>query len=107
VGALEKDIIADVARLTWRKPNLAILRITEFVRARRRQIEYDTKLLGNVIAQKEREVAAFADEQAREEFGDIHQLIDVREAATINDMMKEMDVIERLDGMINRCLKHC
>ena len=27
VGALEEDIIADVARLTWRKQNLAILRI--------------------------------------------------------------------------------
>ena len=30
VGALEKDIIADVARLTWRKQHLAISRIAQF-----------------------------------------------------------------------------
>ena len=105
VGALETDIIADVARLTWRKQNLATLRIAEFVRTRRRQIEYDTKLLGISIVEKEREAAACADEQAREEFGDIHQLIDVGGAATIDGLMKELDVIERLDGMITRCLK--
>jgi hypothetical protein len=105
VGALEKDIIANVARLTWRKQNLAILRIAEFVQARRRKIEYDTKLLHNSIAKEEREAAQIADEQARQEFGDIHQLIDVGKAATIDGLMKELDVIERLDGLINRCLK--
>jgi hypothetical protein len=105
VGALEGDIIADVARLTWRKQNLAILRIAEFVRARRRRIEYDTNTLGNSIAQKKRENAQIADEQTREEFGDIHQLIDAGEAATIDGLIRELDVIERLDGMINRCLK--
>ena len=46
VGALEKDIIADVARLTWRKQNLAILRIAQFARSRRHQIKSDTDLLG-------------------------------------------------------------
>ena len=105
VGALEKDIIADVARLTWRKQNLEILRIAEFVQARRRQIAHDTALLGNSYAQKDREVAQITDEQARQEFGDIHQLIDVGEAATIKGLMTELDVIERLDSMINRCLK--
>ena len=51
------------------------------------------------------EEAQIADEQARQELGDIHQLIDVGAAATIDGLMKELDVIERLDGMINRCLK--
>ncbi|HEY7248207.1 MAG TPA: hypothetical protein VH678_30455 [Xanthobacteraceae bacterium] len=46
-----------------------------------------------------------ADEQARQELGDIHQLIDIGEPATIDGLMKELDVKERLDGMINRCLK--
>ena len=105
VGALEKDIIADVARLTWRKQNLAILRIAQFVRSRRHQIESDTALVGNSYHEKAREENQIADEQARQEFGDIHQLIDVGAASTIDGLMKELDVIERLDGMINRCLK--
>jgi hypothetical protein len=37
--------------------------------------------------------------------GDVHQLIDIGEPATIEGLMKELDVKERLDGMINRCLK--
>jgi hypothetical protein len=103
VGAHEKNIIADVARLTWRKQNLAILRIAELVQARHRQIEVDTKI-GNLFAGEKR-AAQVADEQTRQEFGDIHQLIDVGAAATIDGLMRELDVIERLDSMINRCFK--
>jgi hypothetical protein len=29
VGALEEDIVADIARLTWRKQNLATFRVAE------------------------------------------------------------------------------
>ena len=32
VGALEDDIVADIARLTWRKQNLATFRIAELGR---------------------------------------------------------------------------
>jgi hypothetical protein len=46
-----------------------------------------------------------ADQQARQELGDIHKLIDVGEPATIEGLMKELDVRERLDGMIDKCLK--
>ena len=105
VGALEKDIIADVARLTWRKQNLAILHIAQFARSRRHQIKSDTDLLSRSYGQKMLEEAQIVDEQARQELGDIHQLIDVGAATTIGGLMEELDVIERLDGMITRCLK--
>jgi hypothetical protein len=94
VGALEKDIVADVARLTWRKRNLATCRIAELAKARRDQIYYP--LTSNHPE---------ADEQARQEFGDIHELIDIGETATLDGLMKELDVADRLQGMINRCLK--
>ena len=34
VGALEEDLVGTIARLLWRKQNLAILRIVEFARER-------------------------------------------------------------------------
>ena len=44
-------------------------------------------------------------EQARQELGDTHKLIDIGEPATIDGLMKELDIKERLDGMIHKCLK--
>jgi hypothetical protein len=46
-----------------------------------------------------------AEEQARHELGDIYQLIDIGEPATIDGLMKELDTKERLDGLISKCLK--
>jgi hypothetical protein len=46
-----------------------------------------------------------AEEQARQELGDVHRLIDVGEPATIKGLMKELDIKERLDGLIFKSLK--
>src|SRR2546430_11819813 len=40
-GALEEDIVADIARLTWRKQNLATFRIAERAKARHQTIIYE------------------------------------------------------------------
>jgi hypothetical protein len=40
VGALEDDIVADIARLIWRKQNLATFRIAELAKQRRQSIIY-------------------------------------------------------------------
>jgi hypothetical protein len=37
-GALEEDIVADIARLTWRKQNLATFRIAQLAEKRHREI---------------------------------------------------------------------
>ena len=100
VGALEEDIVADVARLTWRKRNLATCRIAELAKARRDQIQRERQI-GSFLSGDDPE----ADEQARQELGDIHELIDIGETATLDGLMKELDLADRLQGMINRCLK--
>ena len=46
-----------------------------------------------------------AEEQARQELGDVYKLIEIGEPATIDGLMKELDIKERLDGLIDRCLK--
>jgi len=112
VGALEEDIIADMARLTWRKQNLATFRVAELARKRYAEIALEKVppiYLDPYQAEKrqkeEREGRRAAMEQARQEFGDIHELIDVGEPATIKGLKKELDIKERLDGMIYKCLK--
>jgi hypothetical protein len=113
VGALEEDIVADIARLTWRKQNLATFRITELALRRRNQINRekvpDPPLLLpflDDIDPAEREAGyRAAEEQARQELGDIYKLIDIGEPATIEGLMKELDIEERLDSLISKCLK--
>jgi hypothetical protein len=46
-----------------------------------------------------------AEEQARQELGDVYKLIDIGEPATIDGLMKELDIKERLDGLISKCLR--
>ena len=45
------------------------------------------------------------DEQARQELGDIRELIDIGKPATINGLMEELGIKDRLNGMINQCFK--
>jgi hypothetical protein len=46
-----------------------------------------------------------ATDQARSELGDMYELAEIGEIATIDQLMKELAVEERLDAMIDKCLK--
>ena len=43
--------------------------------------------------------------QAREELGDQHALIELGQAATIEGLLRDLEVLERLDALIDRSLK--
>jgi hypothetical protein len=113
VGALEEDIVADLFRLTWRKQNLPTFRIAELALRRLNQIKREKVPapplllpLFDDIDPAEREAGyRAAEEQARQELGDIYKLIEIGEPATTDGLMKELDIEERLDGMIAKCLK--
>jgi hypothetical protein len=110
VGALEEEIVADMARLTWRKQNLATFRIAEMAKGRQSEIireklpEPDYYISDMDPAERKERYRA-AKEQARQELGDTYELIDIGEPATIEGLMKELDIKERLDGLISKCLK--
>jgi hypothetical protein len=115
-GALEEDIVADIARLTWRKQNLSTFRIAELAERRRQTIIYekvppssfDVSLIDSatdVDPAVAREGYRAAEAQAKQELGEIYKLIDIGEPATVDGLMKELDVKERLDGLISKCLK--
>jgi hypothetical protein len=113
VGALEEDIVSEMARLIWRRQNLATFRIAKLARKRYEEIR-DEKVppidyyeSDEDVAQQEawREGSRAADKQARQEIGESYELTDIGEPATIDGLMKELDIKERLDGAISRCLK--
>jgi hypothetical protein len=118
-GALENDIVATMARLVWRKKNLETFRTAELARARYAQImrervpedkiDYPELMYGTVIervdpAVREAAIRA-AEDQARKELGDAYGLVEIGEIASVDQLMKGLEVQDRLDAMIDKCLK--
>jgi hypothetical protein len=121
-GALENDIVATVARLVWRKKNLETFRIAELARSRSAQImretvpedkidypDYSSPLFEPVVTKVDPAVRAAAIraavDQARKELGDAYGLVEIGDIATVDQLMKGLEVQDRLDAMIDRCLK--
>jgi hypothetical protein len=121
-GVFENEIIATLARLIWRKNNLATFRIAGLARSRCKEIEYekvpqdkieypDFPMLGGgtVIERVDpavREAAMrVATAQARKELGEAYGLIEIGEAATVDHLMRDLEIEERLNGLIDRCIK--
>jgi hypothetical protein len=114
VGTLEEEIVADMARLTWRKQNLATFRIAQLAQKRHHEINAEKVPTLDFCADDEdylalqearREGYRAAKEQAQQELGDTYELIDIGEPATIKGLMDELDIKERLDSLISKCLK--
>jgi hypothetical protein len=106
-GALEEDIVLTIAHLTWRKQNLGTFRLAELARERRDAIKQAIKSEIDNYAweQTERQVTDATNKQARKELGDVFQLVEIGGLATLDRLAQELTIIERLDAMIDRCLK--
>ncbi len=112
-GAFEDDIVETMARLLWRKKNLATFRIAELARERFKQIT-DQKVPGDFAhlvsefainpAAREKGLRA-AEDQARQELGDTYELVEIGETATVDCLMRDSEVEDRLDARIDKCLK--
>jgi hypothetical protein len=114
-GALEEDIVLTIARLLWRKKNLASFRIAAQARKRFDAIVEETSLNDDFrrrrpkvedLTQKEKaELEAMA-QRVRQELGWKHEFLDMdKDDATVDRLLKELAVEERLDNLIERCLK--
>jgi hypothetical protein len=113
-GVLEEEIVATIAHLAWRRRNLATLRIAE------RAQQHVTKIQNAMIPTDygfpksdksddfdktftERWCAA--ENKAREELGELYGLVEMGDEATIDGLIRNLVVQERLDAMIDKCLK--
>ena len=123
-GAVEDDIVATLARYIWRKQNLASFQRAKeandhFLEIRSEKgADQEFVLLpdgfrsaldkGVVKARSPEEVKAAeqaAVEQARKDLGWRMEFFEIGDTPTIYRLMKELDVEERLDAMIDRQLK--
>jgi hypothetical protein len=118
-GILERDAVDTLARLLWRKQNLVTLRVAELARKHRDAIQ--SERIAVALAEKdrlsllpletalephERKAAIRAAEaQARKELGEAYELVEVGETATVERLLRDLAVEERLDAMIDKCLK--
>jgi hypothetical protein len=119
-GALEEDIVANIARLVWRKQNLATFNLAKGLR------KAWHKLTSEIIQEKFRgttrearritasdseraelvEALGAAKDQMREEFGEgAFQLIEIDDTATVERLLSDLEIEERLEAMIDKCLK--
>ena len=59
-----------------------------------------------VSAAERREIAMeAAEDQARKELGERYALVEIGETATVDRLLQDLAVEERLDAMIDKCLK--
>jgi len=111
VGPLEDDVVATMVRLLWRKQNLRTCRLAELA------VEYDAaiqreklpirlmELLDEVPpAQREAAMQA-AEDEARKELGARYALVEIGKIATVERLLQDLEIEERLDGMIDKRVK--
>ena len=100
VGALEHDIVATVARLLWRKRNLATFRIAELVKVLEFQISH------GLYDRHEHDVAMqSAVDEVRKEIGAAYELTQIGDTATVQCFLRDLKIEDRLDAMVDKCLK--
>jgi hypothetical protein len=114
-GVSEIDLVHDIARLTWRKRNLATYRLAYCARRFRHQVierkvgalSFDPDLAGTIEAEVEQEEQARkdAEREVREKLGPDSELLELGEMITDKALREELDLIDRFDVMIGRKIK--
>ncbi|MGO9047340.1 MAG: hypothetical protein ACLQFW_10690 [Xanthobacteraceae bacterium] len=124
-GPLEEEIVMTITRLVWRKQNLKIYdsiqraeklfdqRLSEHL-AKRKLPPIIVSLLprdsdyGELLRSVDEETLAgylATIKEIREHMGADGQLTLLADVATIPNLLSELAVVDRLDGMIDRCIK--
>ena len=118
-GAIEHEIVRSIAQLVWRKQNLGTFRKVELLKQRYQAIRSEYLPRDPIVSlleygsnkkteenkpQREGGLQA-AEDQARKELGRNYQLVEIGDTATVESLMRELEIEERLDAMIDRQLK--
>jgi hypothetical protein len=116
-GPVEHDIIMTIAGALWRKQNLATFQTAQLARFRYRQI-VDEKLKDREMLSSHSQMFVHKDEnqaaleeawraaqmQAYGQLGDSCEYRD-DDFGTIERLMKDLEVVERLDAVVDKCVK--
>jgi hypothetical protein len=112
-GASEDHIVASMAWLIWRKEHLGTFRIADRARERFEEIfeARDPAPVTYYLGVTEVELAVrdealrAAEVQTRTEFGAAYELAHMDETTTMDGLMKDLEVQDKMDSMIDRHLK--
>jgi hypothetical protein len=107
-GALEEDSVATMAGLVWRKQNLGTIRIAERVRSRFVEIKadkFEARMNDHFKPELREKTMQAAEEEAKNELGEVYKLAEVDEATSFQELRQELNIQERLDNLIEKCLK--
>jgi hypothetical protein len=107
-GALEDDIVATMSRLVWRKQHLSTFRIAELARdycGKLQSEERPESPLSREYLADYKAAEQAADGRARHELGDSYALVELGDTAKVGGLIQGLEVEDRLDSMIDRCLK--
>jgi hypothetical protein len=121
-GRLEQEIVTDIARLTWRKQNLGnyqniklaqiladILTTSSTVVDAQTALEDFVKSVPNYKGILEAEDRVKSQEQNASE-AEVERFFkerDIMKMATLEGLMRELEVEDRLGAMIERSIKRC
>ena len=110
-GALEDDIILTITRRLWRKEHLGTLRKAEHALELESQIRAQKSRLDELFemerysAEGREVIMQAAEDQARKDLGASYELVEIGETATMDRLLQDLAVEERLDAMIDKDLK--
>jgi hypothetical protein len=118
-GRYEEHLIASMAQVAWRLQNLEIFRIVQRARARLQQLinekappdpffpsfAPEDPAVRAAYQAAYKEATRAAEQQTRKEFDDVYELVEMGEDANIEALERELEVKERLEAMLEKCLK--
>ena len=113
-GALQQETVETIAHVAWRRRNLGTFRTAE--RAQQRMLQIWNAMIpmddGMPRSDKSDDFdKTFTDKwhaaesKAREELGELYGLAEMGEEATVDGLIRDLVVQERLDAMMDKCLK--
>ena len=110
VGALEEHIVWTIARLVWRKEHLATLRKGELVlehesRIQAQKSQFEVPEMEKYSEERREATMQAAEDQARKDLGASYELVEIGEIATVDRLLQDLAVEERVDAIIDKCLK--
>jgi hypothetical protein len=112
-GRMEEETVATIARLTWRRQNLARFQIGQLSNYMIEAIREGTKKLdegglSNVVSDLNKMVEArerVEKAQGNRKTEALVEFGEIAKQATLSPLMKQLDIEERLDSMIDRLIK--
>lgn len=105
IGRLEEDIVLTIAQHVWRKQNLATYRVAERARDRWRALKPPELVPQYALSEGDYEGLCAEENDLKRELGESWGLLEMGQVSTIDYALKEATIIDRLDVMIDRCVK--